>query len=98
MLQIKVLGSGCPNCKKVEAIARKAVETLGIQAEIVKVTDYNQIMELQKILTRMGYDVGKIDGKLGAQSRAAVKSVQIKLGLPADSWPTSELLNHLRNS
>jgi lytic murein transglycosylase len=58
--------------------------------------DYNQIMELQKILTRMGYDVGKIDGKLGAQSRAAVKSVQIKLGLPADSWPTPELLARLR--
>ncbi|HTN96813.1 MAG TPA: lytic murein transglycosylase [Nordella sp.] len=58
--------------------------------------DYNQIMELQKILTRMGYDVGKIDGKLGAQSRAAVKSVQVKLGLPADSWPTPELLARLR--
>lgn len=60
--------------------------------------DYNQIMELQKILTRMGYDVGKIDGKLGAMSRAAVKSVQIKFGLPADSWPTPSLLNRLRDS
>ncbi|MGE3872951.1 MAG: lytic murein transglycosylase [Parvibaculaceae bacterium] len=64
----------------------------------VNALDYNQIMELQKILTRMGYDVGKIDGKLGSQSRAAVKSVQIKLGLPADSWPTPELLERLRNS
>ena len=64
----------------------------------VNALDYNQIMELQKILTRMGYDVGKIDGKLGALSRAAVKSVQIKFGLPADSWPTPELLNRLRNS
>ena len=59
--------------------------------------DYNQIMELQKVLTRMGYDVGKIDGKLGALSRAAVKAVQIKLGLPPDSWPTPELLARLRN-
>lgn len=64
----------------------------------VDALDYNQIMELQKILTRMGYDVGKIDGKLGAQSRAAVKSVQIKFGMPADSWPTPELLRRLRNS
>ena len=64
----------------------------------VNALDYNQIMELQKILTRMGYDVGKIDGKLGSQSRAAVKSIQIKFGLPADSWPTTELLNRLRNS
>jgi small redox-active disulfide protein 2 len=45
MLTIKVLGSGCPNCKKVEAIARQTAETMGIQAEIIKVTDYNQIMD-----------------------------------------------------
>lgn len=64
----------------------------------VNALDYNQIMELQKILARMGYDVGKIDGKLGALSRAAVKSIQIKFGLPADSWPTPELLDRLRNS
>ena len=43
MLNIKVLGSGCPNCKKVEMIARQAVDHMGIQAEFVKVTDYNQI-------------------------------------------------------
>jgi lytic murein transglycosylase len=64
----------------------------------VDALDYNQIMELQKILTRMGYDVGKIDGKLGSLSRAAVKSVQVKFGMPADSWPTPELLKRLRNS
>ncbi len=51
MLQIKVLGSGCPNCKKVEAIARQAVENLGIQAEIIKVTDYNQIAEYDILST-----------------------------------------------
>lgn len=45
MLTIKVLGSGCPNCKKVEAIARQAVEMMGIQAEVIKVTDYNKITE-----------------------------------------------------
>jgi lytic murein transglycosylase len=64
----------------------------------VDALDYNQIMELQKILTRMGYDVGKVDGKLGSASRAAVKSVQIKFGMPADSWPTPELLKRLRSS
>jgi small redox-active disulfide protein 2 len=45
MLTIKILGSGCPNCKKVEAIARQSAETMGMQAEFVKVTDFNQIME-----------------------------------------------------
>jgi len=45
MLTIKVLGSGCTNCKKLEAIARKAVENLGAEAEVIKVTDYNDIMK-----------------------------------------------------
>jgi len=51
MLTIKVLGSGCPNCKKVEAIARQAVDLMGMQAEVIKVTDYNQIMEYSIIST-----------------------------------------------
>ncbi len=43
MLSIKVLGPGCDNCKKVEAVARKVVFTLSIEAQIVKVTDYADI-------------------------------------------------------
>jgi small redox-active disulfide protein 2 len=39
----KLLGSGCENCKKVEATARKAVASMGLQAEIVKVTDWVEI-------------------------------------------------------
>ena len=45
MINIKVLGSGCANCKRLEQIARKAVEDLGIEAEIEKVTNYNEIMK-----------------------------------------------------
>ncbi len=44
MLTIKVLGSGCANCKRVEQIARKVIEELSLKAEIVKVTDYPAIM------------------------------------------------------
>lgn len=51
MLSIKILGSGCPNCKKVEAIAKQAVETMGIEAQITKVTDYNKIMEYNILAT-----------------------------------------------
>jgi small redox-active disulfide protein 2 len=45
MVNIKVLGSGCANCKRLEATARKVVETLAIEAEIEKVTDYAEIMK-----------------------------------------------------
>jgi lytic murein transglycosylase len=55
-----------------------------------------QVAELQRLLTSRGYDVGKVDGKLGLGTRAAVKQVQVKLGLPADSYPTPELIDRLR--
>jgi small redox-active disulfide protein 2 len=51
LLTIKILGSGCPNCKRVEAIAHKAVEMMGMQAEFIKVTDYNQIMQYNILST-----------------------------------------------
>lgn len=54
-----------------------------------------QMKELQSKLAQRGYDVGKIDGILGAGTRAAVQDVQQKLGLPADAWPTRTLLNRL---
>jgi small redox-active disulfide protein 2 len=44
MLTIKVLGSGCANCKKLEAVAHQVVEQMGVQAEIIKVTEYPDIM------------------------------------------------------
>jgi small redox-active disulfide protein 2 len=43
MLTVKILGSGCANCKKVEEVARRAVSGLGVEAEVVKITDYAQI-------------------------------------------------------
>jgi lytic murein transglycosylase len=51
--------------------------------------------DLQTRLRNKGYDVGKIDGILGAGTRAAVRSEQLRLGLPADGWPTQALLNRL---
>ena len=57
---------------------------------------FNELRELQKLLVRAGFNVGKVDGVMGQQSRSAVKAMQIKFGLPADSWPTAELLAKLR--
>jgi peptidoglycan hydrolase-like protein with peptidoglycan-binding domain len=55
-----------------------------------------EVAELQRGLARQGFKVGKIDGKLGLETRAAVKQAQLRLGLPADSWPTQDLLARLR--
>jgi small redox-active disulfide protein 2 len=44
MLIIKVLGSGCANCKKLEAVTRQVVSEMGVEAEVVKVTEYPDIM------------------------------------------------------
>ena len=54
-----------------------------------------QMKSLQTKLQSMGYDVGKVDGILGARTRAAVQAEQARLGLPADAWPTPELLSKL---
>ncbi|MBE0412653.1 lytic murein transglycosylase [Yoonia sp.] len=54
-----------------------------------------QMQQLQQKLTARGHDVGGIDGILGAMTRAAVQAEQSRLGLPADAWPTLELLNRL---
>ena len=50
---------------------------------------------LQTKLTARGHDVGGIDGILGAKTRVAVQKEQARLGLPADAWPTRDLLNRL---
>lgn len=44
MLQIKVLGPGCANCKRLEQEVREALATSGIEYEITKVTEYPEIM------------------------------------------------------
>lgn len=64
---IKVLGSGCANCKKLEENARKAVEELGIDAAIEKVEDFKSIL---------GYGVMKtpalvVDEKVKIMGRVA---------------------------
>jgi len=59
---------------------------------------FNEIRELQQLLVRAGFTVGKVDGVLGQQSRSAIKAMQIKYGLPADSWPTAELLARMRGT
>jgi len=51
MLTIKVLGTGCPNCKKLEQETKKAIANLAVEAEVIKVTDYQKIMEYDVLST-----------------------------------------------
>jgi len=55
-----------------------------------------EMKQLQERLVARGHDVGGVDGILGAKTRAAVQREQQRLGLPADAWPTPELLRALR--
>jgi small redox-active disulfide protein 2 len=51
MVDIKILGSGCANCKRLEAMTREVVETMGIEASFEKVTDRGEILEYPIIAT-----------------------------------------------
>jgi lytic murein transglycosylase len=65
-------------------------------AKTVKPLTTAQMMELQRLLNKHGYEAGDVDGKLGSGTRAAVKKAQLKVGLPADSYPDAALIARLR--
>jgi len=51
MKKIQVLGTGCPKCEKLAAAAKEAVYSLGIEAEVEKVTDFQKIMSFGVMMT-----------------------------------------------
>lgn len=58
----------------------------------------NQMKRLQRALQKRGYNVGNIDGILGANTRKAVQKEQMRLKLPADAWPTPAFLSKLEGA
>lgn len=50
-MKIQILGTGCPKCRKLAENARAAVTGMGVECEIVKVTDINEIMKFGVMLT-----------------------------------------------
>ena len=51
MKKIQILGTGCPKCKKLSENAEAAAKELGIEYELVKVTDINEIMKFGVMMT-----------------------------------------------
>jgi hypothetical protein len=52
--------------------------------------------QLQRLLVQRGYDVGKVDGVIGAATRRAIRAMQLQYGLPADGYPSNALLRKLQ--
>ena len=61
------------------------------------ILDADRMLEVQKLLNAQGYDAGEPDGRLGEITRAGVKKAQMAFGLPADGYPTRDLLDRLRS-
>lgn len=73
MKRIQILGSGCPNCKKLAENAEAAARGLGIQFVLQKVTDVNKIVELGAIMT----PALVVDGELKVQGKIlSVEEIQ----------------------
>ena len=53
-------------------------------------------MEMQRILSRLGYETGGIDGHVGESTREAIRSFQQQASLRADGYPSAALLDRLR--
>jgi small redox-active disulfide protein 2 len=51
MLNIKVVGSGCPTCQKLEALCKEVINENNIVAEIEKITDFNQFADFGIFMT-----------------------------------------------
>jgi len=64
MMEIKILGTGCPKCKALENAAREAVEKNSIDANIVKVTDITEIMKVTMTTPAL-----VVDGKVLVKGR-----------------------------
>ena len=50
-MKVQILGTGCPKCRKLAELAEAAVAEAGVDAEVVKVTDINEIMEFNVMVT-----------------------------------------------
>ena len=67
MKRIAILGTGCPKCKQQAVNAERAASELGIEYELVKVTDLNEIMKFGVMMT----PAIVVDGEVKASGKVA---------------------------
>ena len=80
-MKIKILGGGCPRCEKLERTAREAAQTLGINAEFIKVKKMNEIMQYDILET----PALVIDEKVKSSGRIPTKE-EIMEWMRDDLW------------
>ncbi|MFH2068172.1 MAG: thioredoxin family protein [Candidatus Omnitrophota bacterium] len=72
-MKLEILGTGCPKCKQLTANVEEALKELNLQAEVIKVTEINKIMEYGVMITPSLV----IDGKVVSSGKVLTKD-QIK--------------------
>lgn len=85
MLEIKILGSGCPNCRTLEKETRAALDPMGLEYTLTKVTDYADIASYG-VLSTPGLVVGD----------TVVSSGRIPQRGEIVTWVTTELMNETK--
>jgi small redox-active disulfide protein 2 len=83
MLNIKVLGSGCANCKRLESETRAALDAAGIAYELEKVTEYTDIMAYGVMTT----PALVINEKVVSSGRIPARSKIVELAHEVESNP-----------
>jgi len=82
-MEIKILGSGCPNCKRPEKVTQQALDEMGVEATVIKVTDFGEIMTYE-ILSTPGLVINErvvSSGRVPQKTEVKDRSVRLNSAL-----------------